>query len=144
MSKRTEAVAAIVATVLSTAAAAQSASLEHFLEQWDGNGDAIVTRAEIRQGREQRLYAFDVDGDGFIDPQEYARFDKVREAGIARFAAQDQENIRRVAKGLTHEWNDADGDGRVSRAEFLDGGDTWLKALDKDGDDRVTIRDLSD
>ena len=79
-----------------------------------------------------------------IDPQEYARFDKVREAGIARFAAQDQENIRRVAKGLTREWNDADGDGRVSRTEFLDGGDTWLKALDKDGDDRVTIRDLSD
>ncbi|MBB1093273.1 EF-hand domain-containing protein [Rhodopseudomonas pseudopalustris] len=142
MSQRIKAVAAIVATVVSTAAAAQSASLEHFLEQWDGNGDAIVTGAEIRQGREQRFYAFDVDGNGYIDQQEYARFDKVREAGIARFSPEDQVNIRRVAKGLTREWNDADGDGRVSRAEFLDGGDTWLKALDKDGDGAVTLKDL--
>ncbi|MGP9812649.1 hypothetical protein ACTZWT_14150 [Rhodopseudomonas sp. NSM] len=143
MSMRIKLAALTVAIVISTPAAAESPSLEHFLEQWDNDGDRAVTLAEIRQGREQRFFAFDADANGYIDPQEYDRFDKVREAGIARFAPEDQDKIRQVAKGLTRAWNDTDGDGRVSRAEFLDGGETWLKALDKDGDGRVTIKDLS-
>ncbi|KQT13226.1 MULTISPECIES: hypothetical protein [Bradyrhizobium] len=59
------------------------------------------------------------------------RFDNVRETDAARFAAEDQEMIRWVAKRLIFVWNFTDQDDNVSRAGFLAGGDTWLKALDK-------------
>ncbi|PYE99934.1 EF hand domain-containing protein [Rhodopseudomonas faecalis] len=134
---------AFVSSVASPAAAADPSSLSHFLEQWDANGDGSVSLAEIRQGREHRFAAYDADGDGYLDREEQAKFDKVRETGIARFSEDDRVKIRRVADGLSMPRNDADGDGRVSRDEFLKGGDSWLKSLDKDGDGAVTLLDLA-
>ncbi|MFZ5735715.1 MAG: hypothetical protein ACOY6K_02370 [Pseudomonadota bacterium] len=132
----------MAASFLAPAIAAESPSLSHFLEQWDGNNDGVVTLEEIRQGRAQRFYAFDANADGYLDRDEYARFDKVRDAGIARFAPEDQAKIRQIADGLTRPRNDADGDGRVSRAEFIDGSVSWMKAIDKDGDGKLTSRDF--
>lgn len=134
---------AFVSSVTTSAAAADPSSLSHFLEQWDADGDGSVTLAEIRQGREHRFAAYDADGDGYLDREEQAKFDKVRETGIARFSEEDRVKIRRVADGLSMARNDADGDGRVSRDEFLKGGESWFKALDKDGDGRVSLQDLA-
>ena len=128
---------------VATSAAAADPSLSHFLEQWDANGDGSVSLAEIRQGREHRFAAYDADGDGYLDREEQAKFDKVRETGIARFSEDDRIKIRQVADGLSMPRNDADGDGRVSRDEFLKGGESWFKSLDKDGDGAVTVLDLA-
>lgn len=138
MTKRLLLAAIAAATLVAPAIAADSISLSHFLEQWDGNNDGVVTLAEIKQGREHRFYAFDANADGYLDRDEYARFDKVRDAGIARFSAEEQVKIRQIADGLTLPRNDTDGDGRVSRAEFIDGSAAWMKAIDKDGDGQLT------
>ncbi|NEW88995.1 hypothetical protein DU475_17225 [Rhodopseudomonas sp. WA056] len=142
MTKRLLVAAAAAATFLTPAIAADSVSLSHFLEQWDINNDGVVTLDEIREGRAQRFYAFDANADGYLDRDEYARFDKVRDAGIARFSPEEQTKIRQIADGLTLPRNDADGDGRVSRAEFIDGSVGWMKEIDKDGDGRLTARDF--
>lgn len=144
MTKRLLLAAVAAATLVAPAIAADSVSLSHFLEQWDGNNDGVVTLAEIKQGREHRFYAFDTNADGYLDRDEYARFDKVRDAGISRFSPEEQTKIRQIADGLTLPRNDTDGDGRVSRAEFIDGSAAWMKAIDKDGDGQLTARDFPD
>jgi Ca2+-binding EF-hand superfamily protein len=38
--------------------------------------------------------------------------------------------------------SDRDGDGRVSREEFLTGAADWFQALDKDGSGGITLKDF--
>lgn len=124
------------------AGAAGSSGPDHFMEQWDVDHDGIVTAKELREVRERWFLVFDANGDGYLDEKEYAEFEKVRAAGIASFVPEDRPKMLQITEGLSLAHNDKDGDGRVSRAEFLDGADAWLKVLDKDGDGGVTRRDL--
>jgi Ca2+-binding EF-hand superfamily protein len=134
---------AFALSISASAAVAQSPALEHFMETWDGNGDGTITLQEIREARERLFPAFDGNGDGFLNQEEYAEFDKSRSAGVATSPPEERAKMKQIAGGLSLARNDANGDGRVSLAEFLVGSETWFMALDKDGDGGVTLRDLS-
>lgn len=68
----------------------------------DANGDGALSKAEARAGREGQFRRVDTNGDGFITAEE-------------RAARAEKKKKRGGAGG-----GDADGDGKVSRAEFLD------------------------
>lgn len=113
----------------------------HFIENWDLDGDGQVSLEDIRTRRGDVFYAFDSDENGVLDGEEYVHFDEAR--------ANDMENspgngngMRRASEGMTLEFNDTDGDGKVSRAEFLAHAGDWMAMLDRDGDGSVTTADF--
>lgn len=71
------------------------------LAAMDANGDGAVTRAEAQAARDTMFTRMDADGDGFISQAERA--------------AMREETARRRQRGNA----DANGDGRVSRSEFM-------------------------
>jgi hypothetical protein len=73
------------------------------LAAMDANGDGAVTRAEAQAARETMFTRLDGDGDGYLSQAE-------REA-----MAHGQGAGRRMPRGNA----DANGDGRVSRSEFM-------------------------
>lgn len=116
---------------------------EHFIENWDLNGDGAVSAEEARERRSDVFASFDADDDGYIDAEEYKTFDEAR--------ALDQEQNgdhgmgrgrNNPANGMRLEANDADGDGRVSREEFLDRAASWIRNIDRNGDGVVTTADF--
>ena len=51
--------------------------------------------------------------------------------------------MQRITDGMSRSASDADGDGRVQRAEFIDGTQAWLNDLDRNGDGVITADDLA-
>src|SRR5438552_719794 len=74
----------------------------------DTNGDGVITREELHAARERLFVRLDRNGDGYIDKDDMSR------RLVGRQKAQE-----RLAELVTQ--LDKDADGRVSRAEFLDG-----------------------
>src|SRR5215475_3787502 len=74
----------------------------------DTNGDGVITREEFHAARERLFVRLDRNGDGFIDKDDLS----------GRLAGR-QKAQERLAELVTQ--LDKDGDGRVSRAEFVDG-----------------------
>lgn len=60
----------------------------HFIENWDQDGDGVVTLAEVTQKRGEVFYMFDQDEDGMLSAEEYVMFDETREADMAMEAEQ--------------------------------------------------------
>lgn len=136
-------VSTTLAALLATSVYAGGTPGAGFLQSWDGddqNGE--VTLAEVTEKRENIFLTFDEDGDGVITAAEYVAFDEARAA--------DQENERgngngghgKASVGMTLEFNDVDGDGSVSEAEFLGQTAAWFAILDKNGDGVVTTADF--
>ena len=76
------------------------------LAKSDANGDGAISRAEFIDGRRARFAKMDRDGDGYFSAEDLPR--------IVRKRAGDK--LEKAAEGL-----DANRDGRLSRAEFVDG-----------------------
>lgn len=118
----------------------------HFIESWDLNADGTVTADELREKRGDVFFTFDSDENGFLDAEEYVYFDDARKVDMEQNAGhgygQGQGRMNRVADGMALEANDMDGDGAVSRDEFLGQVDAWLAMIDRDGDGVVTSRDF--
>ena len=74
----------------------------------DTNGDGVITRDEFHAARERLFVRLDRNGDGFIDK------DDMSGRLVGRRKAQE-----RLATLVTQ--LDKDGDGRVSKSEFVDG-----------------------
>ena len=88
------------------------------LQAADANGDGAITREEARAARAEGFARMDTDGDGFItDADRQVR----AEARRARHAE------RRAA---AHTARDADGDGRISQAEFANAPMPYFDRLD--------------
>ncbi len=131
-----------LATLVATSAFAGGTPGAGFLESWDYDADGQVTLAEITEKRGDVFVTFDEDGDGMLTAAEYVMFDEARAA--------DQENERgngngghgKASVGMTLEFNDVDGDGAVSQAEFVGQAEAWFAILDKNGDGVVTTADF--
>jgi len=74
----------------------------------DTNGDGVITREEFHAARERLFARLDRNGDGFIDKDD-----------MSGRLARRQKAQERLAELVTQ--LDKDGDGRVSRSEFVDG-----------------------
>ncbi|MCR8547880.1 EF-hand domain-containing protein [Salipiger sp. P9] len=114
----------------------------HFIENWDLDGDGQVTLAEAQERRGDVFYSFDADENGFLDAGEYAVFDQARANDMAGQPAHAKGAMQAAAQGMRLTANDSDGDGRVSRDEFVAGTGRWIEAMDRDGDGVVTGADF--
>lgn len=113
----------------------------HFVENWDLDGDGVVSHDDIRERRGDVFHTFDADENGVLDAEEYAVFDEARENDMKDNAGPGK-GLRRAAEGMTLSFNDTDGNGEVSRSEFLDNADEWMSLIDRNGDGGVTTADF--
>ncbi|MFT5742464.1 MAG: Ca2+-binding EF-hand superfamily protein [Paracoccaceae bacterium] len=126
------------------AAMAQGTPGTHFVENWDLDADGTVTAAELTERRDMVFGMFDDDQNDILDAAEYANFDETRAADMAQNAG-DQGNGQgggRMMQGLTLDYNDTDGDGLVTRAEFTAGGAGWFVLMDQNSDGAITNDDF--
>ncbi|HEY6739981.1 MAG TPA: hypothetical protein VI076_14140, partial [Actinopolymorphaceae bacterium] len=119
---------------------------------------------DTRAGRlEARFDRLDRDANGFVERRDYETIP----ARLAEAIGERNEGVRRLEAAYLALWDrlrgerDADGDGRISRAEFVeaatntlsddDAYDRWLRpivdayvqALDRDGDGRLGTSELA-
>ena len=115
-----------LAASLALSAAAQGRDPGEMLErlrQADADGDGAVSKAEFAAFRTRMFDRLDRDGDGFASAGDLP----ARAAGGTAGGAGDM-----LARA------DADGDGKVSRAEFAAAPSPGFDRLDADGDGTVT------
>lgn len=136
------------AIILGTAAYAQQGNPGgHFLEKWDTNEDGQVTLIEATERRGDIFTTFDEDDNGFLSSSDYAMFDEARandhasmkEAGQGQGRGKGQGG---EGQGMTMEFNDVNGDGQVSRDEFMARTNDWYVQMDRNGDGTVTKADF--
>jgi hypothetical protein len=101
--------------------------MKHLLEA-DANDDGQITKAEAEAFKSAKFAELDKNGDGVLGDDERPRRgggDKAPKPGRMHMA-------------------DADGDGKVTKAEFIAGTSRWFERLDADGDEVITKQELED
>lgn len=90
--------AAMTASMMSTAAYAETFN-EHFMNNWDLDGDGAVTLQEVKERRDSVFTAFDANEDGFIDAEERKAMDEMRDMEQASMAEEGIERPRGMGQG---------------------------------------------
>lgn len=132
----------ILGLALAAPALAQQMPGARFLEVWDLDGDGTATLEEMETQRESVFSMFDGDENGLLDAEEYGYFDEARENDVAGQQGPSAKQMRRLVDAMSLEANDADGDGQVSRDEFIAGTAAWRDLMDRDGDGAITSADF--
>ncbi|WP_146348270.1 EF-hand domain-containing protein [Falsiphaeobacter marinintestinus] len=115
----------------------------HFVENWDLDGDGQVTLAEAEEKRADIFYMFDQDENDTLDSAEYDRFDETRKADMdANAGGHGAGHMKTVGAGLQRGFNDVDGDGAVSKAEFVERTADWFATIDTTGDGAISTDDF--
>lgn len=146
-----------------------------FLQNWDSDGNGVVTLDEATTRRDDLFTAFDSDEDGYLSDTEREGMAEMRDADRAMMqdAMGDRPGMgqgmgKGMGKGMGMGMGmgqgkgmgagqgmgkgqgmggqgmamDADGDGRLSRAEFTGATAAWLQRMDHNGDGQVTAADF--
>jgi Ca2+-binding EF-hand superfamily protein len=114
----------------------------HFMETWDLNEDGKVTPEEATEKRGEIFVMFDQDENGVIDEAEYNLFDETRKGQHEANKPENGRGGRNATTGMNREFSDANGDGQVTKAEFMDAGTAWFARRDKNGDGVLTKDDF--
>jgi len=133
----------VCAVLIAASAHAQESAQERFMTNWDLDGNGAITLAEVMEMRENISYSFDSNADGAIDGAEYDMFDEARANDMSSVRKSDKLKMKSIAGGLARATTDVDGDGQVTRAEFMDTAEPWHKKLDRNGDGKVTSADFA-
>jgi Ca2+-binding EF-hand superfamily protein len=141
----------IAAIALGTAAyAGQGQPGAHFVENWDFNEDGQVSRAEATERRGDIFTTFDDNDDNILTAAEYVAFDEARDAdhegleqgnGNGQGKGQGGGEYGR-GEGMMLEFNDINGDGQVTRDEFMARTADWFARMDRNGDGAITTGDF--
>lgn len=116
---------------------------QHFIENWDQDGDGQVTLAEATEKRGEIFYMFDQDENGMLNSAEYDLFDETREEDMRNNAGGHQKGaMKGVNQGMTREVNDTDNDGQVTEEEFLINVPAWFAKVDRNTDGVITTADF--
>ncbi len=110
----------------------------HFIEDWDLDTDGKVTLAERQEKWGDVFFTFDADENDVLDVEEHVYFDDARKADMESLGDKAQGRMGKVQEGMMLEFNDADGDGSVSREEFVARATDWLILIDRNGIGDVT------
>ncbi|CAN5556062.1 EF-hand domain-containing protein [soil metagenome] len=95
------------------------------LDKADANHDGDITRDEFKASRAAQFARLDRNGDGVVSLSEFPR--------LAKSNRSKAQSLKAV---ITHA--DRDGDGRVTRAEFVDGPAPLFDRADRDHDGRLS------
>ena len=115
----------------------------HFIENWDMNEDGHVSLADAEQKRGEIFVMFDQDEDGLLNSSEYDLFDETRQADMDENGGGHKNGaMGNVDSAMMREFNDVNGDGMVSRDEFVSKAAAWFKMMDRTGDGIVTTDDF--
>ncbi len=123
----------------------------HFIENWDQNGDGVVSLEEVTQKRGDVFYMFDQNEDGLLNAEEYVTFDETREADMAMENEEQgnggngggkQDGGHGGSEGMSLEFNDINDDGQVSQEEFTTSTAAWFATMDRNGDGEISTSDF--
>ena len=135
----------------------------HFMEQWDMDSDGKVTLAEVTDMRGNIFAMFDTDSDGSLNAAEWQGVEdhmteemqaKGMGQGMGKRQAKGANGMQAMMMmfgkghgGMMHEsmspaFNDADGDGVVTEAEFTGASEKLFPMLDTNADGAVTPDDF--
>jgi Ca2+-binding EF-hand superfamily protein len=115
---------------------------QHFIENWDLDGDGKVTLEEAAERRGDIFASFDADEDGYLASAEYDTFDEARKNDMKDNVKHKKGGMKRVMIGLTRDFNDVDQDGRVSLEEFTGQTQAWISGIDLDGNGAISHDDF--
>lgn len=127
-----------VILVLSTgsACAAEGQKLRQVFRQMDQNGDRALQFSELQAARATLFDRVDTNRNGVLDKAEaQAVFERAREGGRLQMATADGLETR------AHRM-DANGDGRIARAEFAQFLPDRLLQADSNGDRSLSLSEL--
>ena len=139
---------ASIAIAMALPAIAQNQPGAHFIENWDLDENGFVSIEEARERRGDIFTTFDTNEDDILTADEYVQFDEAREADMQENRIGEGKVMGKgmgeqgPAMSMTLENADLDGDGEVTRAEFLDGVDLWFPQQDRNGDGILTMDDF--
>ena len=115
-------------------------------DRFDADGDGRITEAEVQAWRGSFFDIADGDVDGYVSR---AELDAMREAASERAeeaAGRGYGPRRRTGGGMDRldpiQRYDADGDGRLSRAEFVEAPFQALERFDANGDGALSREEL--
>lgn len=120
-----------------------------FVAEWDMSGTGAVTPADVAERRATLFEMFDLDGSGVLEQTEQT----VMARTIADREALDREQGKgggHAANGsgkiihdaMTLAFNDSDGDGQITAAEFAAASDRLFPMIDHNGDGVVDTADF--
>jgi hypothetical protein len=95
----------------------------------DANGDRVITRDEFMKARADQFATRDRNSDGFVDATDLGE----RAAGRQRVTQAMTAMIGQL---------DADQDGKVSKAEFVDGGSKLFDRADTDKSNSLDVKEV--
>ena len=124
-----------------------------FIAEWGISGTGAVTPADVLERRASLFEMFDLDGSGMLDAAELQNMAQT----IADREAVEAEQRKGQGKGdgyggngpgqIIHDamavaFNDADGDGQITTAEFDDASARLFPMIDRNGDGVIDKADF--
>lgn len=129
-----------------------------FIASWDMSQTGTVSVEDMQTRRGDLFDMFDQDGNGYLEADEITQMaETVTTQGELRLERQAENRAERQGEGrrgqgqnanptgaiihaaMSVEFNDANGDGRISRAEFLTATERLFATLDRNGDGRIDL-----
>jgi hypothetical protein len=110
-----------------------------WLGQADANQDGLVVREEFLAARSEQFARMDRNSDGYVDEAERQALRAERSS--EHKAARDGRHAGRMHR--MHARMDADGDGKVSKEEFLNAGGRMFDRLDADDNSVLDAQEIA-